>query len=91
MRPPGYHRSDKHNCEFGTHSNVINDWSIPDPHLTKLGKEQAQAIPTTYPALFDHVDTILSSPMRRTIETTLIGFPRLEKDKRVKLELLPEL
>ncbi|KAK9894774.1 PGAM-domain-containing protein [Cystobasidium minutum MCA 4210] len=70
--------------------NVMCDWSIPDPHLTALGKSQAKAIPTTYPSLFDNVDIILSSPMRRTIETTLLGFPKL-KDGSVKLELLPDL
>lgn len=71
-------------------SNVACDWSIPDPHLTELGREQASSLPSTYPKLYDHANVILTSPMRRTLETTLLGFPKLVEGG-VPLEVLPDL
>jgi len=71
-------------------SNVVNDWSIPDPHLTELGREQALSLSKTYPKLFDNADVILSSPLKRTIETALLGFPKLGEG-RIPVELLPDL
>lgn len=81
------------NCVlYATHSNVGNNWLIPDPHLTPLGEKQAAALPTAYPKLFQNADVILTSPLKRTIQTTLIGFPRLSDDNNVKpLVILPDL
>ena len=53
--------------------NVTKDFSIRDPGLTDLGKTQAAALRTTFPAL-ESVGLIISSPLTRTIETTLAAF-----------------
>jgi len=70
--------------------NVACDWSLPDPSLTPLGRQQASTIPSAYPALFEGADVILTSPLRRTMQTTLWGFPKL-KEGGVPLEIWPEL
>lgn len=53
--------------------NVTKDFLIRDPGLTDLGKTQAAALRTTFPAL-GSVGLIISSPLTRTIETTLAAF-----------------
>jgi len=50
-----------------------------DPHLTPVGREQAYALRArlrTDPTFA--VDAVALSPMRRTIETALLGLPQLE-------------
>jgi len=63
--------------------NATSDWSIPDPALTALGRSQARDIPATFSDVFPDAITptplVVCSPMRRTIETTLLGFPGLPK------------
>lgn len=73
-----------------TSSNATSNWDIPDPSLTTLGQEQARSIPLTYPKLFGNADVLLSSPLRRTVQTALAGFPDLAKGK-VPLEIWPDL
>lgn len=73
-----------------TCSNVACDWSIPDPHLTALGQQQARSIPIAYPKLFDASDVILTSPLRRTIQSLWFGFPKLAEGKK-RVEILPDL
>lgn len=50
-----------------------------DPHLTPVGREQAYALRAQLrgDASFT-VDAVALSPMRRTIETALLGLPQLE-------------
>ncbi|KAN0102593.1 phosphoglycerate mutase-like protein [Hyaloscypha variabilis] len=53
--------------------NVEKDFSRLDPELTPLGKQQAAALATTFPYAND-IGSIVSSPLRRTIQTTLLAF-----------------
>ncbi|KAK4214942.1 phosphoglycerate mutase family [Rhypophila decipiens] len=54
--------------------NVTKDFNIRDPGLTDLGFKQASSLATgAFPAL-DSIGVIISSPLRRTIETTIAGF-----------------
>ncbi|KAL1303675.1 hypothetical protein AAFC00_007029 [Neodothiora populina] len=71
--------------------NVEKDYSIPDPVLTKLGRKQCadlhEQLKESLP-LAQQVEAIVSSPMVRTIETTLIGLDWLIK-KSIPIELDP--
>jgi broad specificity phosphatase PhoE len=60
--------------------NVSKDFSILDPGLTPLGRQQAEAVESTFPYP-DTVGLIITSPLRRTIQTTLLAFPNM-LDKR---------
>lgn len=73
--------------------NVAKDFNLRDPGLTELGFTQAAALATAFPAL-DSVAVILTSPLRRTIETTIAGFGDIiKKDSPdpAKLILDPDL
>ena|SRR5277367_3355271 len=59
-----------------THSVTWN-YNIPDPPLTADGETQARSIPNKYPFLFESPRPLLvSSPLRRTLQTSLLGFNR---------------
>jgi len=60
--------------------NVTKDFSQLDPGLTPLGVEQASSISHKLPPAAD-IATIISSPLRRAIQTTLTGFSSV-LDKR---------
>jgi broad specificity phosphatase PhoE len=60
--------------------NVSKDFSELDPCLTPLGLQQATQLTQTFPYA-PHVGIILSSPLRRAIQTTLAAFPHV-LDKR---------
>ncbi|KAK4159744.1 histidine phosphatase superfamily [Cladorrhinum sp. PSN259] len=71
--------------------NVTKDFSIRDPGLTELGKTQAAALRSTFPAL-DSIGLIVSSPLTRTIETTLAAFGDIiDKGEKTKLVFEPYL
>jgi len=72
--------------------NVTKDFSTRDPGLTELGFTQASALATdsVFPAL-SSVGVIVSSPLRRTIETTLAGFRDIIEGGGAKLILDPDL
>jgi broad specificity phosphatase PhoE len=56
-----------------------HSYHIRDPGLTPLGKKQCLTLRTSFP-YHDDIDIVLASPMKRTIETALIGFaPALAK------------
>jgi broad specificity phosphatase PhoE len=59
--------------------NVTKDFSQLDPPLTSLGVEQASSISQKLPT--GHIATIISSPLRRALQTTLAGFSTI-LDKR---------
>jgi len=61
--------------------NVSKDFNLRDPGLTELGFTQAAAIAHTFPAI-SSIGVILSSPLTRTIETTLAGFGTVLSDER---------
>jgi broad specificity phosphatase PhoE len=75
--------------------NVTKDFSLRDPGLTSQGFTQASSLATSFPALASTA-VILTSPLRRTIETTLAGFGGIisntnNKKKAVELILDPNL
>lgn len=60
--------------------NVSKDFSQLDPGLTPLGFEQAAQLTQTFPHA-SQVGIILTSPLRRAIQTTLTAYPHV-LDKR---------
>ncbi|KAI2607377.1 phosphoglycerate mutase-like protein [Hypoxylon fragiforme] len=54
--------------------NVDLDYTIPDAPLTPLGKKQAASLPRLTPTLQASADVILSSPLKRTLQTTYLGW-----------------
>ena len=54
--------------------NVEDDYSIHDAPLTELGKRQASRLPALTPELQETVEVILSSPLRRTLQTVSLGY-----------------
>ncbi|KAF5637164.1 hypothetical protein F52700_4901 [Fusarium sp. NRRL 52700] len=59
----------------GVHNLSHANHDLPDPELTPLGEEQAQALTTKFPELANNVELIISSPLQRTIQTALLAFP----------------
>ncbi|KAK4223299.1 histidine phosphatase superfamily, clade-1 [Podospora fimiseda] len=70
--------------------NVTKDFSLRDPGLTPLGITQATALRTTFPAL-SSIGLIISSPLTRTIETTIAAFDPIISSGQAKLILDPLL
>lgn len=67
--------------------NVDLDYSIPDAPLTELGREQAARLNgLTIQTIQQTADLLVSSPLSRTLQTTIIGFPGL----RARLEVQQE-
>lgn len=61
---------------------------FPDPDLTKRGREQCERLRDEFP-YHDQVDVIMASPIRRTIQTAMIGLaPAIEKNG-LKILLTP--
>jgi broad specificity phosphatase PhoE len=56
--------------------NVTKDFSTPDPSLTALGIQQAQQLVRDFPHS-DSISIVLTSPLKRAVQTTLAGFPHL--------------
>ncbi|KAI1636533.1 histidine phosphatase superfamily [Biscogniauxia mediterranea] len=54
--------------------NVDLDYSIPDAPLTPLGKKQAASLAHQIPQLQQEAEVIISSPLRRTLQTTSLGW-----------------
>ncbi|WFD36278.1 hypothetical protein MCUN1_003156 [Malassezia cuniculi] len=54
--------------------NATQDSTILDAPLTALGKQQAARVPALTAALQQSVDVILSSPLRRTLQTTAAAY-----------------
>ncbi|KAJ8096501.1 histidine phosphatase superfamily [Lipomyces tetrasporus] len=53
--------------------NTDHDFSRLDPELTLVGQQQAEGLANVFPAS-DEVGLIVTSPLRRTIQTTLLAF-----------------
>jgi broad specificity phosphatase PhoE len=62
---------------------------LPDPELTALGEEQARGLIPKFPELAN-VQLIVSSPLRRTIQTALLAFPSQLK-RGLHIVALPEV
>lgn len=52
--------------------NVSHDLTIPDPHLTPKGIEQAKGVTKLFEST--PIDLIVTSPLYRTLETTMVAF-----------------
>jgi broad specificity phosphatase PhoE len=72
--------------------NVSKDFNHRDPGLTEAGLAQAAALTKTFPSL-SSIGVILSSPLTRTIETTLAAFSTVlsKEEGAAKLILDPDL
>ncbi|KAF5639328.1 histidine phosphatase superfamily clade-1 [Fusarium sp. NRRL 52700] len=62
---------------------------LPDTDLTPLGQEQARGLISKHPELAN-VDLIVSSPLRRTLQTTLLGLSS-QLQRGLKIVALPEV
>lgn len=67
------HAQAEHVCR-GTYQNVEYDYSIPDAPLTELGKRQASRLPALTPELQAKAEVVISSPLRRTLQTVALGY-----------------
>lgn len=71
--------------------NVDLDYSIPDAPLTPLGKKQAASLARLIPELQQQADLVVSSPLKRTLQTTKLGWgPAVERLGLDKVVLLPQ-
>ncbi|KAI0637601.1 phosphoglycerate mutase-like protein [Trametes polyzona] len=60
--------------------NVSEDYTIPDAPLTKLGRQQAAALnEATKDTVQATAELLVTSGLRRTLSTTLDGYPLLRK------------
>ncbi|KAF5245989.1 hypothetical protein FANTH_7079 [Fusarium anthophilum] len=62
---------------------------LPDTDLTPLGQEQARSLISKHPELAN-VDLIVSSPLRRTLQTTLLAFSS-QLERGLQIVALPEV
>ncbi|KAH8687992.1 histidine phosphatase superfamily [Tricladium varicosporioides] len=56
--------------------NITKDFTVRDPGLTPLGRQQSTKLSETFPHS-NSIGLILTSPLRRTVETTLLAFPHI--------------
>ena len=66
----------------------VND-QLHDPLLTPLGETQCHELSRTFP-YHDSIDLLVSSPIKRTLFTTLLAF-KPEIERGLKVIALPEL
>ncbi|CUS11551.1 unnamed protein product [Tuber aestivum] len=71
------------------HHNVDQKYHLPDPYLTPLGEAQSYNLSNKFPSK-PPIDLLVSSPLKRTIQTMLFGFKK-HIESGVKMELLAEL
>ncbi|PUU75615.1 histidine phosphatase superfamily [Tuber borchii] len=69
--------------------NATRNFQIHDALLTPLGETHCHELSKEFPSE-PPVDLLVSSPLRRTIQTTLLGFKK-QVESGVKVELLAEL
>ncbi|PWW78002.1 phosphoglycerate mutase-like protein [Tuber magnatum] len=69
--------------------NVGSKCHLHDPYLTPLGEAQCHNLSKRFPSE-PPVDLLVSSPLKRTIQTTLFGFKE-QIESGVKMEFLAEL
>ncbi|CAO1627556.1 unnamed protein product [Sympodiomycopsis kandeliae] len=73
--------------------NVRDEYHIPDAPLTKpIGVSQAAKLPDFTKQLQGQVDLIITSPLKRTLQTTLLGWkPAVERLGQQNVICLPQL
>lgn len=67
----------------------IQGGQIPDPYLTTLGLTQCAQIQKNTP--YEVPDIIISSPLKRTIQTAIFCFATAIEQKHLRVHLVPEL
>ncbi|KAI0022392.1 histidine phosphatase superfamily [Xylariomycetidae sp. FL0641] len=72
--------------------NVGLDYFIADAPLTPLGRKQAASLARQIPQLQQEAELVVSSPLRRTMQTTYLGWgPAMERlGGRPAVVLLPQ-
>lgn len=72
--------------------NVAEDYSLPDAPLTQLGRQQAAKLPEFAASLQGEVDLIITSALKRTLQTTLLGWgPAMKRLGQQNVICLPQL
>ncbi|KAK7736523.1 hypothetical protein SLS53_006954 [Cytospora paraplurivora] len=76
----------------GFHNLTVINQQIPDPYLTPLGRQQCAALQAEFPA-HDRITHLVSSPMRRTLQTCQLSFqPAVNAGRKVVAQpLLQEM
>lgn len=68
---------------------------VPDPSLTDLGRKQASELnETTKITIQTRAELLVTSPLKRTVATTIIGYPSLRERLEANgkpIVVLPEL
>ncbi|PPJ59658.1 hypothetical protein CBER1_01217 [Cercospora berteroae] len=72
------------------HNVHVNNHYLVDPCLTDLGKEQCRQLKASFPKS-QHIDLIVASPLKRTIQTALIAFEDVLRSNNLRVLCLPEL
>ena len=76
---------------YRLHNLSVANHSIQDPRLTDFGEQQCRELAKAFPYQ-KTIDLLVCSPLRRTINTTLLGFaPVLANGAVAKVIALPEL
>ncbi|KAF2876650.1 histidine phosphatase superfamily [Massariosphaeria phaeospora] len=67
--------------------NVASDWSIHDPPLSDLGRQQCAELQESLKQseIGNQVELIVVSAMRRTLETATLGLDWLINEKKIKV------
>ncbi|KAK1832462.1 histidine phosphatase superfamily [Podospora conica] len=75
----------------GVHNLSNANQLLPDPELTPLGEQQCARLRESFDR-HDKITHLLSSPMRRTLQTTLLSFsPALDPPSTLKVHAVPLL
>lgn len=74
----------------GLHNLCSENTIFRDPLLTPKGKKQCAELQKNFP-YHHNIELIVSSPIRRTLYTSLLGFEENIKTKGLKIIALPEL
>ncbi|KAH8674593.1 histidine phosphatase superfamily [Tricladium varicosporioides] len=62
--------------------------NVKDPNLTTIGRSQCHTLRETFP-YHSSIEIIMSSPLRRTIQTSLTSFAPALKQKEIPVLLVP--
>jgi broad specificity phosphatase PhoE len=76
------HGQGLHNISYANHD-------LQDPQLTPFGEQQCRDIAATFP-FHNQIELVVTSPLRRTIRTALLGFAP-EVTRGVQVLALPQL
>ncbi|KAF2139401.1 uncharacterized protein K452DRAFT_352640 [Aplosporella prunicola CBS 121167] len=75
----------------GFHNLTPDNYSMHDPLLTPLGREQCLALQRAFPVPLSTLAAVVASPIKRTIYTALLTFAPTIAAKNLRVVALPEL